>query len=102
MERFGSEEARLIWEGRPNKAARRTVPSKLHTKTAALIDKVLNTATLRDCFSYPPGWRFKELHGKLRGTYQVRIDGQYRLRFQWDQTHGAVGIIVGEFHGDDD
>jgi len=102
MERFGGEEARLIWEGRPNKAARRAIPLKLHAKTAALIDKVLNTASLRDCSSYPPGWRFKELHGKLRGTYQVRIDGQYRIRFQWDPTRGAVGIVVGEFHGEDD
>ena len=52
--------------------------------------------------SYPPGWRFKELHGKLRDTYQIRIDGQYRIRFKWDQIHGAVGIVVGEFHGEDD
>ena len=100
MVRFGSNEAHQIWDGRPNKAARQTVPSRLHAKTAALIDKVLNTATLRDCFSYPPGWRFEERHGRLRGTYQVRFDGQYRLRFQWDPTHGAVGIVVGEFHGE--
>jgi plasmid maintenance system killer protein len=77
------------------------LPPKLHFKAAKLIDVVLNTATLMDCSSYPPGWRFKELHGKLRGTYQIRIDGQYRIRFQWDEKYGAVGITLGEFHGED-
>lgn len=56
---------------------------------------------LKDCSNYPPGWRFKELHGQLRGTYQVRIDGQYRIRFRWDADHGAVDIMVGEFRGED-
>src|SRR5271166_3719173 len=102
MERFGSKEARLIWEGGVSKSTRRILPPRLHRKAAGLLDRLLNTATLQDCSSYPPGWRFKQLHGKLRGTYQMRIDGQYRIRFQWDSAHGAVGITVGEFHGDDD
>ena len=102
MERFASREAFLIWDGRPNKGARRAVPRHLHKKAATLIDKLINTATLKDCSSYPPGWRFKELHGKLRGTYQIRIDEQYRIRFQWDPRRGAVGIDIGEFHGEDD
>jgi plasmid maintenance system killer protein len=67
-----------------------------------LIDLVINTATLKDCANYPPGWRFKELHGRLRGTYQIQIDAQYRIRFHWDARRGAVGIIAGDFHGEDD
>ncbi len=101
MERFGTKEARLIWEGKSDKAVRRILPPELHRKTARLLDTLLNTASLQDCSNYPPGWRFKELHGKLRGTYQIRIDDRYRVRFRWDVTHGAVGITVGEFHGDD-
>ena len=76
-------------------------PTGLHRKAASLLDRLLNTATLQDCYNYPPGWRFKELHGKLRGTYQVRLDDKYRIRFRWDTMHGAVAITVGEFHGDD-
>ncbi len=101
MERFGSKETRLVWEGQSNKAVRRVLPTGLHRKAASLLDRLLNTATLQDCYNYPPGWRFKELHGKLRGTYQVRLDDKYRIRFRWDTTHGAVAITVGEFHGDD-
>ncbi|TAM91072.1 hypothetical protein EPN42_04950 [bacterium] len=102
MERFGRDQARLIWEGRQSKSTRRTLPQDLHEKAAMRIDQLLNTATLGDCSNFPPGWRFKELHGKLRGTYQIRIDGRYRIRFRWDPTCGAIDIDVGEFHGEDD
>jgi plasmid maintenance system killer protein len=101
MDRFGSNETRLIWEGRPNKVARRVLPIHLHQKAAKLTDQILNTATLRDCYNYPPGWRFKQLHGRSRDTYQIRIDDQYRIRFRWDPRHGAVDISLGEFHGED-
>ncbi|MDQ6930705.1 MAG: hypothetical protein M3126_08585 [Candidatus Eremiobacteraeota bacterium] len=101
MERFGSKETRLIWEGQSTKAVRRVLPSGLHWKAAGFLDRLLNTAAFKDCSNYPPGWRFKELHGRLRGTYQIRLDDKYRIRFRWDKTHGAVGITVGEFHGDD-
>lgn len=102
MERFGNESSRLIWEGRPNKATRRLVPSPLHAKTAARIDTILNTATLKECSSFPPGWHFKVLHGKQRGAFQVRIDDRYRIRFRWDEQYGAVDVTAGEFHDEDD
>ena len=102
MERFGSKAARLIWEGRPDKAARRALPSILHPKVAAQMDTILNTANLKDCSNYPPGWRFKALSGKLQGTYQVRVDVRYRIRFRWDVERGAVGIVVGDFHDQDE
>lgn len=93
--------ARLIWEGQSSKATRRVLPTKLHTKAASRMDVVLNTATRKDCSSFPRGWRFKQLHGNLQGTYQVMIDGKYRIRFRWDPEQGAVGIIVGDFHDED-
>jgi plasmid maintenance system killer protein len=102
VDRFGDGASRLIWEGKANKAARRILPFYLHAKAAKLIDRLLNTASLRDCSHYPPGWRFKELRGKLRGSYQIRIDGQFRIRFRWDRDEGAIAISVGEFHGEDD
>jgi plasmid maintenance system killer protein len=66
------------------------------------MDTILNTATLKDCSSYPPGWRFKSLRGKLQGTYQVRIDDQYRIRFHWDIEQGGVGIVIGDIHDQDE
>lgn len=74
----------------------------LHEKAAKLVDVLLNTATLNDCGRYLPGWRFKALHGKLRGVYQIRIDDQYRIRFRWDSDHGPMNIVVGEFRGENE
>jgi len=102
LERFGNDASRLIWEGRPNKATRRLVPSPLHAKTAARMDTILNTATLKECSSFPPGWHFKVLHGKQRGVFQVRLDDRYRIRFRWDEQYGAVDVTAGEFHDEDD
>ena len=87
---------------RPDKVARRALPTNLHAKAAAQMDAILNTATLKDCSSYPPGWRFKALRGKLRGLYQVRVDDRYRIRFRWNVEQGAVGIVVGNFHDEDE
>ena len=44
---------------------------------------------------------FKMLHGRLRGTYQFRIEGAYRVRFEWANGQ-AMGIRCGEFHDEDD
>jgi proteic killer suppression protein len=101
VERFADDASRLIWEGKPNKASRRLVPSRLHAK-AARIDVILNTDSLKDCFMFPPGWDFKSLRGKLQGIYQVRIDQKYRIRFGWEKQHGAIDITAGEFHDEDD
>jgi proteic killer suppression protein len=65
------------------------------------MDTILNVASLDDCWSFPPGWHFKALHGKQRGTFQVRIDQQYRIRFRWDDQHGAIDITAGDFHDED-
>jgi len=102
MERFGTQEARDIWMGSSTKPARRALPQNLHAKAALQLDTVLNTATLADCSNYPPGWCFKELQGNLRGMYQIRVNDQYRIRFQWDPNFGAVGITIGEFHGENE
>jgi hypothetical protein len=66
------------------------------------MDTILNTATLKECSSFPPGWHFKVLHGKQRGVFQLRIDDRYRIRFRWDEQYGAVDVTAGEFHDEDD
>jgi len=43
---------------------------------------------------------FKMLHGQLRGWYQFRISGPYRVRFQWANGQ-TVMVTVGDFHDED-
>jgi plasmid maintenance system killer protein len=45
----------------------------------------------------PPGADFKALHGRLRGTYQLRIAGPYRVRFRWAENR-SYDIEARNFH----
>jgi|GEM_PF-1041218 len=97
MDRFKDRATRDIREGRPTKAARRAVAWYHHTKARQLLDFVYRANHLGNFSELAAGASFKELHGRLQGTYQVRIAGQYRIRFKWS-NFGACEIQAGEFH----
>jgi proteic killer suppression protein len=40
-----------------------------------------------------PGWHFHRLTGAMRGRYSVRVTGNWRLTFAWDDN-GAAAIDV--------
>jgi len=44
-----------------------------------------------------PGWYFHALSGNLAGTYSVRLTGNMRITFQWDDGH-AVNIDLEDYH----
>lgn len=100
IERFGNRETQDIFEGRSSKSARKVLPTILHRKAQERMIALLRLTNLLEAKRLPPNWRFKELHGHLRGTYQVRIDRKYRLRFRWED--GPVRMQVGEWHDEDD
>ncbi|MHB8357749.1 MAG: hypothetical protein ACYDDQ_13790 [Vulcanimicrobiaceae bacterium] len=84
-ERFASEEAWLIWNGETTKATRRVLPQDLHRKARMALERVVLAAQ----------------PGDLAHRGDIRIDGGYRVRFEWE--HGrAVRIRCGEFHDEDE
>jgi len=97
MGRFGDEATRVLWEGQETKATRRAVPANLHRKARRLVSFALEAERPGDCAVFPD---FKMLRGRLRGWYQFRVGGPYRLRFQWEDGQ-AVTIKVGNFHDED-
>jgi len=98
--RFKDDATRSLWEGRPTKAARRAVPSPYHASARIRLDFVVQAASLAAFRALPPGADFKELHGRLRGTYQLRIAGPYRIRFRWSIDH-TYAIEARQFHDED-
>lgn len=44
-----------------------------------------------------PGFDFKELHGPLKGIYQVTVNGNWRVRFRFDNGC-AVDVDYDDFH----
>jgi plasmid maintenance system killer protein len=72
-----------------------------HHSKARLLLSAVYTAVQTDEFSgLAGGAHFKELHGGLKGTYQLRIAGQYRIRFKWASS-GTYEIQAGTFHDED-
>lgn len=43
-----------------------------------------------------PGYAFHELTGQRKGTYSIRITGNWRLTFRWDD--GAVDVDLEDYH----
>lgn len=95
-ERFGNEETWRIWNGEATKATRRLLPQQLHTKAQRQLNRVVLAAKPTDCAIFKS---FKML--QRRRTYQFQIDGQYRVRFDWENGE-AVRIETGDFHDEDE
>jgi plasmid maintenance system killer protein len=98
--RFKDEATRSLWEGRLTKASRRVVATQYHAKARIRLDFVVQAASLAAFKALPPGADFKELAGPLKGIYQLRIAGPYRIRFTWVEDQ-AWTIQAGEFHDED-
>lgn len=51
---------------------------------------------LRDLRS-PPGNRLEALHGNRAGQYSIRINGQFRICFEWTDA-GPTNVEIVDYH----
>jgi toxin HigB-1 len=46
-----------------------------------------------------PGWHFHALAGDLQGRYAIRVTGNWRLTFAWDETGpSALDVDYEDYH----
>lgn len=45
-----------------------------------------------------PGYRFHGLSGREKGRYSVRVTGNWRLTFGWDDDGNAVDVDLEDYH----
>lgn len=57
-------------------------PTDIHAALARKLDIINAAVTYKDLMS-PPGNRYEELEGKLKGYSSIRVNKQYRLIFRW-------------------
>jgi len=85
-----------VFNGRPTKAARKTLPSS-HWKVAGRkldqLDSVCSLGELR----IPPGNRLKPLAGDREGSWSIRINDQYRICFVWTEE-GPSRVEIVDYH----
>ena len=93
---FEDGETADIYNGINSKRARKRLPSILLTKAQMKLD-MINRAIKLDDLKTPPNNNLEKLKGNLAGKYSIRINGQYRIIFEWSAQNASQVKIV-DYH----
>jgi proteic killer suppression protein len=62
------------------------------------LDRVEAAIALKD-LSALPGNRFEALKGDRKGQYSIRINGQWRICFEWpEKSPGPTNVEIVDYH----
>jgi proteic killer suppression protein len=89
--RIGSKPLKLFARGNASKINANWRP-RIRRILAAL-----NVATHPAALNIP-GYDFHELKGDRKGTYAVKVTGNWRVTYQWDE-HGPFAVDLEHYHG---
>ena len=84
-----------VYDGHNSKAARKRLPTQLHTRAGRTLDQ-LNAAVSLVSLSLP-GLRLEKLRGDRRQQHSVRINDQYRICFRWTEA-GPEEVEIVDYH----
>ena len=93
---FGDDATADIYYGRNTKAARR-VPKPLWPVIRRKLDALHRARALRDV-QFPAGNRLEPLKGDQAGRFSLRVNAQYRITFEWEQTGHADDVSCEDYH----
>jgi proteic killer suppression protein len=82
-----------IFNGENSKAARKTLPDRLWDSARAKLDLLSRAKTRRDLAG--TGNSLEQLRN---GQFSIRINGQYRLVFDWIDGVGARNAEIMDYH----
>lgn len=57
----------------------------------------MNRARVLQDLAIPPGNRLEALKGDLSGCHSIRINGQWRIVFTWEEN-GPSGVEIRDYH----
>ena len=92
---FANRGTEDVFDGRDTKAARRTLPVRLHGKGGATMDRLDSAVSLTSLSL--PGLRLEKLLGDRTGQYSIRINDRYRVCFRWFDA-GAEDVEIVDYH----
>ena len=95
IQSFGDETTKDIFHGVSSKKALK-VPKELWAASRRKLD-MLNAAHEIVDLKVPPGNRLEKLEGKWKGRHSIRINGQYRVVFEWT-GHDAANVQIVDYH----
>jgi len=92
---FRSRGTEDIFDGVGSKAARKCLPSILHSRAGRTLDQLGAAVSLRSLSL--PGLRLERLRGNRAGQHSIRVNEQYRVCFQWTAA-GAEDVEIVDYH----
>lgn len=92
IKRFGDRETENIWNGIRSKK----LPNEIQDVARRKL-RMINNAQDVDDLRIPPANRLEKLKGNLKGYYNIRINNQWRIIFQWI-NNDAYEISIVDYH----
>ena len=92
---FGNRLAEALYFDRQSRITRQFAPELRRTARRKLL-YLHDAAELKD-LRVPPGNRLEALKGNYRGKHSIRINGQWRIVFRW-QNGNAFEVEVVDYH----
>ena len=95
IESFADRATEALFHGETGKSIKR-IPSGIRKVAVRKLDMVNAAHELQD-LRVPPGNRLEALKGDLRGKHSVRINGQWRVIFRWENGD-AHDVEIDDYH----
>ncbi len=92
---FADGTTEAVFQGAQGRAIKR-IPPQIVTVAGRKLD-MLNAARLLEDLRVPPGNRLESLRGILRGYHSIRINGQWRIVFRWEDGD-AHDVRIVDYH----
>jgi toxin HigB-1 len=92
IQSFADPEAELIWSGQRS----RRLPSDIQNIALRKL-RLLNQARVLADLRVPPGNRLEALKADRHGQHSIRINGQWRICFVWNEG-GPTLVEIVDYH----
>lgn len=89
---FADKEAGKVWQGTPS----RRLPANIQPIARRKLRMLNAAATLNDLRA-PPANRLEALKGDRNGQHSIRINGQWRICFRWENGD-ALNVAIVDYH----
>ena len=89
---FADKETERIWQGEVSRRLPHEIQSIARRKL-----RMLNNARRLDDLRIPPANRLEALKGDMKGMHSIRINGQWRICFQWSGV-GVSDVGIVDYH----
>lgn len=80
-----------------NDKSSKKIPADISDRLFRKLQMIDDAVSDKDLW-VPPSNHFEKLSGRLKGWHSIRVNGQWRLIFQWDGERGEAQSVYLDNH----